>query len=868
MTSLVSTETIRDNAESLGIKLEDDIAQFLSSDVEYRIRQIITAAIEVMKQAGRTVLHNKDIETASRLLDIDPPLGYQSAQPLRWGEATLGAGQPLFYIEDEEVDFEKIINAPLPKVPREVAVTAHWTAIEGVQPLVPMNPSPAEARMNDLTPKGATTTHALGATGNSESSTVKPLAKHIISVELQMFFEKVTTAVTDPPNDQYREAALSALRSEPTIHQLLPYFVQYITERVTHDMKSDKKLMESMMDICEALFANETLYIDPYINSLCPPIITCMMAKQLGDNANDQLSTYGLRDKAASIIGTICKRFGESSHELKSRLARSFLKAFMDNTKPPAAWYGAILGLSNMGVIDAIKYLLLPNVKTFEEFIRDEINGDGPKKRESLRCLDAIVDALKKLKVEEVELLMDGGKKLDLDEEGLRKRLTDIIGTLAADRIMKLGDEKLEITSKSPDGETEKINKNNYIDANVPEQLEPKEIHESNRNNSTNPPLVEETLTKELTEESAEENPVEQEPVQEELTKEELTGQEKLVEPERFAEREESSEEMGNGDGHEDYEEIELEIPESNQDTDTASSLEHIEVQEQDLITTTDDQRIDHISEKRTRSALRKSPASQKVATKPQRETRSQTRAASAAVEGDVASKVETSKQTKLTRAVKYTVEPTAKPVANPIVGPAVKSEPSRTRAQKTPVAEVAAQDQQGPQTRKRKAAEAAEPEAVASPEPKKRKIGTRAQSKAQIPEAVTKQTRRNPVARCQASAAQPQTRTRKRTATPAVDSDIALPRPKKRKTETNAQPKDKASEAIAQPTKQKPTTEAQTTGAKAQTKRMPTATPDANPDAAVVLPPKKCKTETRTQLKAKPPKAATRLTRQNGRII
>ncbi|KAF3920191.1 hypothetical protein AA313_de0205301 [Arthrobotrys entomopaga] len=442
MSSLVSIDTIRDNSESLGIKLDDDVSNFLGSDVEYRLRQIITTAIEVMKQSGRTILYNKDIEAAARLLDIDPPLGYQCSQPLRWGEATLGAGQPLFYIEDEEIDFEKIINAALPKVPRDLAISAHWTAIEGVQPLVPMNPSPAEARMNDLTPKGATTTHALGAAGNSENATVKPLAKHIISVELQMFFEKVTTGITDPPNDQYREAALSALRTEPTIHQLLPYFVQYVTERVTHDMKSDKKLMESMMDICEALLTNESLYIEPYINPLCPPILTCMLAKQLGENAQDQLSTYPLRDKAASIIGIICKRFGESSHELKSRLARSLLKAFMDNTKPPATWYGAIIGLSSMGVLDAIRYLVLPNVKIFEEFIRDEINGDGPKKEECLKCLGAIIQALKKMKADEVELLI-GGKGLDMDKEALRKKLTDDLGVMAATEVMKLGDEKL-----------------------------------------------------------------------------------------------------------------------------------------------------------------------------------------------------------------------------------------------------------------------------------------------------------------------------------------------------------------------------------------------------------------------------------------
>jgi hypothetical protein len=52
--------------------------------------------------------------------------GYDSTRPLKFGEASLGPGQPLFYVEDEEVDFEKLINAPLPKVPREVSFTGEW----------------------------------------------------------------------------------------------------------------------------------------------------------------------------------------------------------------------------------------------------------------------------------------------------------------------------------------------------------------------------------------------------------------------------------------------------------------------------------------------------------------------------------------------------------------------------------------------------------------------------------------------------------------------------------------------------------------------------------------------------------------------
>lgn len=287
--SVWNPDNIRDVAESVGIaNLNNDVADNLARDVEYRIAQVLEEALKFMRHGRRTVLTTQDISNALRVLDVEPLYGYESTRPLRFGEASLGPGQPLFYVEDEEVDFEKLINAPLPKIPREVTFTgrfpysrafflrggteighrtAHWLAVEGVQPSIPQNPTSAESRNLELVSKGPNANPTLAAMSGNQNVAVKPLVKHVLSKELQLYFEKVCNAFLDESSEEYRTSAYSSLREDPGLHQLVPYFVQFISEKVTHSLK-DIFVLSQVMRMTEALILNKSLYVDPYVSGL------------------------------------------------------------------------------------------------------------------------------------------------------------------------------------------------------------------------------------------------------------------------------------------------------------------------------------------------------------------------------------------------------------------------------------------------------------------------------------------------------------------------------------------------------------------------------------------------------------------------
>jgi transcription initiation factor TFIID subunit 6 len=386
--SLFPPEVVKIIAEGCGIKsLKDNVASALSQDVEYRLFEIVQDAIKFMNHSKRTKLTVDDVNHALRNRNIEPIYGYQAAYHVPFRRA-ISTNHDVYFVDDEEIDLEKLLATPLPPAPRPVVYTAHWLAVEGVQPALPQNPIPAEAKKEPLTstvpveaavvpptaggvvtPMDAAVSSVRGMDVVADdvqpvdpALTVKPIVKHHLSYEMYTYFNKVTSALLNESDQEAKQAALQSIGRDPGLYQLVPYLVQFICDQVSTNLRK-LVTMTTILAATRNLLHNPSLYMDPYLHQVMPPILTCLLAKRIGSGVWDK--HWELRNAAAYLLGEICNKYARAYHSLKPRITRTLLHAFLDPSKSYSTHYGALVGLQALGP-EVIKSLVFPNLKAYE----------------------------------------------------------------------------------------------------------------------------------------------------------------------------------------------------------------------------------------------------------------------------------------------------------------------------------------------------------------------------------------------------------------------------------------------------------------------------------------------------------------------
>ncbi|KAH9891823.1 transcription initiation factor TFIID complex subunit [Cubamyces lactineus] len=368
---IYKTDSVRDVAESLNIiNISDIVASALASDVEYRIQQVVEEAARFMRHAKRTTLTTADIDQALRVLNIEPLYGHFPYNPPTFRRALpfpqMQAAGPVYFIEDEEIEFDRVLREEKVTLPKGVTWTAHWLAVEGVQPLIPENP-PAVPR--EIDPESAVAKQPSNAPGSifpptpPSSDRPSPLqpakqqpqqhiaVKQVLSRELQLYYTRLTSSLLPPTSDfSKRTAALASLRQDAGLSPLLPYLVRWVGQGVVDALRSgsqnenDGRVLEVLLDVIDALLGNQTLGVEPYLHQLLPSIFSILLHSALPPS-----HAAHLRTAAAQILSHLLTHYSTTYPGLSSRIVKTLIVGLIGEGKSRSTREGAIRGLMGIG---------------------------------------------------------------------------------------------------------------------------------------------------------------------------------------------------------------------------------------------------------------------------------------------------------------------------------------------------------------------------------------------------------------------------------------------------------------------------------------------------------------------------------------
>ncbi|KAF8887111.1 TATA box binding protein associated factor-domain-containing protein [Infundibulicybe gibba] len=304
-------DSIRDAAESLGITISDTVASALASDVEYRIHQVIEEAARFMRHGRRTSMSTGDIDQALRVLNIEPLYGHSPYNPPTFRRALpfpqAPTAGPVYFVEDEEIDFDRVLREDKIALPKGVSWNAHWLAVEGVQPLIPENPPAIPKEPEPEQNKQAQPQQQQ----QQQQQQNQQLVKQVLSRELQLYYTRLTSSLLPPSSDfAKRTAALASLRNDAGLQALLPYLIRWVGEGVVGALKegvqseADGKVLQVLLDVISAILDNNTLFVEPYLHQILPPILSTLLHSSLPPTHATYLRTSASQTLSRKNKGT------------------------------------------------------------------------------------------------------------------------------------------------------------------------------------------------------------------------------------------------------------------------------------------------------------------------------------------------------------------------------------------------------------------------------------------------------------------------------------------------------------------------------------------------------------------------------------
>mmetsp|Transcript_17317 Transcript_17317/g.32805 ORF Transcript_17317/g.32805 Transcript_17317/m.32805 type:complete len:399 (-) Transcript_17317:87-1283(-) len=283
---------------------------------------------------------------------------------------------------NNNVDLNSLLSCEIPiPPPVEIGLTLHWLAVDGVQPTSLLNPQ--EEQMKSVRDRRETLDDE---SRDSSSIALRQLLPRLVSDELQLYFSRITHALSSHP-----EAAISRLANDSGIQELVPFFTRFIT-RTIHQNMNNSEQCRLIVQCIDALIRNRNIHLELHLDQLLPSILTCIVAKRIGSVGDNH---WLLRDEASQVLVRTCALFGEKYGNLRGKVIQTLCKALelQGEGDELGRWYGGIVGLTMFGR-SAVESFVLPLLEIWVTWETALKVSDGEILFGLERCQDAFLFAM------------------------------------------------------------------------------------------------------------------------------------------------------------------------------------------------------------------------------------------------------------------------------------------------------------------------------------------------------------------------------------------------------------------------------------------------------------------------------------------